>query len=751
MRKIYVLILCSIFIVAAQATYKKVTVKQIQQVPLDSLLKADTLGIGNTTSWTLQTSPLDHITGTSTEKSDSVEITALVVVPPKIITFTGNGRTMIVCDTGATMNQPWSHVFIRYGGTDVSFDGNGYLSIKAGDIITVKGTIAEFPKPSMNSLTQFAPDVNEPVIILSSNNKLPIPPVKNISDLNVGPNPGGKVLFSGGEQWESQELVFTNLTISAQVNTTRGTWAVTDVNGNTISMYDYSYHFTLDTTAVDRVANPHDTNYKVPPVGTKIDTIRGFIGTSSGQEATRGYRLCPIYPEDVKYGATLPGISTHRRYPVVVLKDTLPVIQAKVYKQPGGSNIASIKLVYRVNNGVWAESTMTAAQASVDSLYSAKIPKQNPGNYVYYFIKVVDANAGQTILANTSNLNQFDSSKGVFFYKVIDRSTQPLLTIRDIQYTPFINGRSPYVGAIDSVGGIVTADTASLLKAALSAGGTYAYYIQSTNQPNSGLWVAAGSADSLFKNVLNGDSIIVTGTISENFEVTELYSIKSVRIISKGNPLPMPLKFRTEQFGANVSNGNFNAEPYEGMLVQFDSLTVTSIDPVFQDLYQYEVSNSSQSILVTRDGKNTYTNDTASTATGTKLKVGNKIKSLTGVLYYGGNRYKVVPRTNADYSGVTSVPIYRTDIVPEKYELAQNYPNPFNPTTKISYGLPISGHVMLKVYNVIGQEIATLVDAIQSTGTYTVQFDASKLSSGMYLYRISSGNYVQVKKMILIK
>ena len=129
----------------------------------------------------------------------------------------------------------------------------------------------------------------------------------------------------------------------------------------------------------------------------------------------------------------------------------------------------------------------------------------------------------------------------------------------------------------------------------------------------------------------------------------------------------------------------------------------------------------------------------------------DKIKSLTGILYYGNNRYKVVPRTNADFSGVTNVPIYRTDIVPDQYALLQNYPNPFNPATSISYGLPVSGYVTLKVYNVIGQEVATLVDATQSRGSYTVHFDASKLSSGMYLYRINSGSFKQVKKMMLVK
>jgi hypothetical protein len=89
--------------------------------------------------------------------------------------------------------------------------------------------------------------------------------------------------------------------------------------------------------------------------------------------------------------------------------------------------------------------------------------------------------------------------------------------------------------------------------------------------------------------------------------------------------------------------------------------------------------------------------------------------------------------------------------IPTEYKLAQNYPNPFNPVTYINFSIPEQGLVTLKVYDLLGKEVATLVNEITSAGTYSVPFDASKLGSGAYYYKLQSGNFVDSKKMILIK
>jgi hypothetical protein len=93
----------------------------------------------------------------------------------------------------------------------------------------------------------------------------------------------------------------------------------------------------------------------------------------------------------------------------------------------------------------------------------------------------------------------------------------------------------------------------------------------------------------------------------------------------------------------------------------------------------------------------------------------------------------------------------QTVSIPDDFVLEQNYPNPFNPSTKISYQLPISSSMTLKVYDLMGREVATLVDEYKEAGSYEVKFDASHLSSGIYLYKLNAGEYTSTKKLMLLK
>lgn len=143
-----------------------------------------------------------------------------------------------------------------------------------------------------------------------------------------------------------------------------------------------------------------------------------------------------------------------------------------------------------------------------------------------------------------------------------------------------------------------------------------------------------------------------------------------------------------------------------------------------------------------------------------KLGNGNYItSSLSGV-------YEINPVTGASIRTIITmggqyISLYdpstlvgvgnQTSQVADAYKLYNNYPNPFNPSTKIKYAIPSKGIVTLKVYNTLGKEVAKLIDQFHTPGEYEYTFDASGLSSGIYYYTISSGNFTETKKMVLLK
>ena len=122
----------------------------------------------------------------------------------------------------------------------------------------------------------------------------------------------------------------------------------------------------------------------------------------------------------------------------------------------------------------------------------------------------------------------------------------------------------------------------------------------------------------------------------------------------------------------------------------------------------------------------------------------------TGLLYY------IVEYDSL--KSVVSVEDNKLGIIPQEYVLEQNYPNPFNPITTIKFNIPILGkvknvlgNVALKVYDILGKEVATLVNEQKSAGSYEIQFDATNLSSGIYYYQLRAGSFEKTKKLLLMK
>jgi hypothetical protein len=136
-------------------------------------------------------------------------------------------------------------------------------------------------------------------------------------------------------------------------------------------------------------------------------------------------------------------------------------------------------------------------------------------------------------------------------------------------------------------------------------------------------------------------------------------------------------------------------------------------------------------------GKGTTSNSSEYIFIDKNLDAGNNLYRLKQIDYDGRFEYSDIVELNAD--------------ILFNFELDQNYPNPFNPSTVISWQLAVSSHVLLKVYDVLGNEVATLVNETKSSGRYEVVFDGANFSSGLYLYELKAGKFSEVKKMLLLK
>jgi hypothetical protein len=212
----------------------------------------------------------------------------------------------------------------------------------------------------------------------------------------------------------------------------------------------------------------------------------------------------------------------------------------------------------------------------------------------------------------------------------------------------------------------------------------------------------------------------------------------------------------SEDFFLQVSGMKFNYDPNQqiGQRVQLGSIRIGG--KRFNPAAKYSVTmNQALALLLPVMGVSATLLEPLPDYEYTVVK--EYIRSLHLVAYWPEGRIRdvsvkarfdkelvedIIADATADESSVETV---------KEFELAQNYPNPFNPSTIIGYTVPVAGHVSLKVYNTIGQEVATLVDAENTSGHYDVTWNAHNLASGVYIYKLEAGQYHDMKKMILVK
>jgi hypothetical protein len=234
--------------------------------------------------------------------------------------------------------------------------------------------------------------------------------------------------------------------------------------------------------------------------------------------------------------------------------------------------------------------------------------------------------------------------------------------------------------------------------------GMYKIGLLSSELPISDLWLGAGNSDdqSLISAGLSIPFVNTGNVITKNLKVYQANATISGRVLFNG------------------SSPNMNLEIYANVQDTAFMRTVTDYDG-------YYVLNVTDKLW----------NYTITTAQLPPFYMPYSINAHPG-------------QTNADFN-FTFTDVKDASPIPAQYSLEQNYPNPFNPITSIEFSIPKDGFVSLKVYNVLGSEVATLVSNYKSAGIYKVSFSGENLSSGIYYCRLESGSFVETRKMILLK
>ena len=699
---------------------------EINHIPMDSLKIADSLGISGRAS----------LTG-SPYMNDTITVTGIVIADPALIGISAGNTSFYIQSTDSA---EWGGMNI-FGNSTIA-TSVGISSIDTGYVVRLTGSLTKYSASSIMGNFELVPTANQTIEVLNITTR-PAPAELKLSDLVKGDlSSGGTMKFYPGTKYKNSYVVVRNLTVktvSTFSSSVGKAWDIVaqDSYGNLIDIYDGSKYFTSRNYAAD-------TNYVPPAVGSKLDYVRGILNAY----ATTGYRITPLYKGDIKVKAYTPtitatGFSSRRSSAFPLPSESVKIRITAVSINPDTSvKVDSAAVYYSVNNGAYVRMKMTP---DTSHTFVATLPAQPDGSLVKYFYAAwQDTSASQSTTP--------DTSKAAYFYYVKANG----YTIRDVQYTPFSDGASGVIDLRVTINGIIQADTTDFPREVdhrNNANKTSVLYMQDGAKAYSGIMLYGSKGYKLHR----GDSVSVSGTVTEYSGMTEL-TVDTATVIQSGKLTYPPVTVETGAVGGKPS-GDPVAEQWESVLVKFDSVEVTDVDPdpsysitsANGSFREYIVNDGTGGCRVDDDGSNMFSPDPHDTAFSFQIiPKGASFQSLTGILRYANSNYKLEPRSNADFGTMTGIKREPTG-VPATFALDQNFPNPFNPSTTLRYSVPKAGIVMLKVYNILGQEIGTLVNQQQTAGTYSVTFDASRLASGVYLYRLSSGSFNSVKKMLLLK
>ena len=494
-------------------------------------------------------------------------------------------------------------------------------------------------------------------------------------------------LNANGENYESQLITINSVTKVS------GTWPA--ATGSTTTLKCTANSVTTDTLLLV-VKKPSEVlSSGTEPVWPKHVT---GIATQYTTTGTGGYQIMPRYVADFvtpivpKVAVTAPVASTSW---IVATSQNITWTS---------NDVTTVKLEYSIDSAATWNTIIANTPASAGT-YAWTVPS-TPSKKC--FVKVSDSTG--TATASVSGLFSIDAT--------------PIASMR----VNNANGSPVDSGKTFTISGWVTSANQIGKNAAIQ-------------DNTAGMTVY----DSLFAYGTSiGDSVVVTATLTNYRGLAEMTGVTFTK--TGVNSVQDPTVITCAQMTGQAWSG---LEAYESKLVKIKNVTIAGTGTFTSQSAGYVITDSSGTATL-------YINKAVTSIIGQTIP--STLVNITGIVsqyksaipYSSG--YQLLPRQITDIEGLTAVSADNAKTSTVKgFALAQNYPNPFNPTTTINYSLDKAGLVTLKVYSILGTEVASLVNDYKSAGNYSVPFNASNLTSGVYIYKLQAGSQSITKKLTLMK
>jgi hypothetical protein len=570
---------------------------------------------------------------------DTVRFEGIVAFNPRIYGLSSNRKAVYVQREGG---GPWSGVLVMCepSGTGLSLadfitETKYYENMIEGTKVRVTGVIRDFQGETQVNLIRNSDFSDNSVEQLTLTSTPVVWTEIQANQLMTGnPNIGWVQQKQTAEQYEGTPVIIRNVTVyNITTSGNRSFWSVIDDYGNVLDVRDMSAYYRRDDNE-DTMPKIENT-FQPPAIGTRLEYIRGYVTEYSTAADGARYGIVPMHPADVKVCTSCPPMIRYVDRTPLVSKTTDAInITAEVtsvdatiskqvlyYKKPGTSVLDSV--------------TMTGASGS--SNYIGTIPSGGNAGVLTWWVRAEDNQGRSTFFPDPLTL-------GRSFYV----TANGVDNIRTLQFSNTNSNSTIWHGDSllgISVQGIVTTNDA--------LGNMIT--IQDGTGPNSAIFVQR-SATFGTDTLKAGDLIEITrAKVSENFNVTTLYSI-AYNLISRENPLPaMETTLSIDSF---INNNVSYARPYEGVLMRFENLKVVNTNPDdpndYQEFSLYDKNASTTVGLRVDDLSAGFKN------VNRLAYLGMEVNFIQGPMYFANGNFKIIPRNHddMDFSGVdTSAPV----------------------------------------------------------------------------------------------